>query len=69
MAAALGRDNKFGNIIVNNSKLGLYKKSFVPRGSVLWNRLPKNLRTIKKVGIFKNNLRKWVAENVEKFNN
>ena len=31
----LGRDNRNGHIIVENSKLGLYKKSFVPRGSVL----------------------------------
>ena len=62
LAAALGTDNKCGNIIVNNSKLGLYKKSFVHRGSVLWNRLQKNLRTTKKVSILKKNLRKWVAE-------
>ena len=64
---ALGRDNKFGNIIVENNNLGLYKSSFVPRGSVLWNKLPKELKNMKKVGVFKNGLRKWVAENVERF--
>ena len=64
---ALGRDNKFGKIIVQNSDLGLYKNSFVPRGSVLWNRLPRELKNIEKVGVFKKGLRKWVAENVEKF--
>ena len=67
LATALGRDNRCGNIIVSNSKLGLYKKSFVPRGSVLWNRLPKSLRNQKKVGKFKKDLRTWVAEHVEKF--
>ena len=62
---ALGRDNRNGHIIVENRKLGLYKNSFVPRGSVLWNKLPGVLKTTKTVGRFKSDLRKWVAENVK----
>ena len=67
LAQALKKDNKLGNIIVENSKLGLFKKSFVPRGSTLWNKLPRDLRSLDKVGKFKMNLRKWVEENVEYF--
>ena len=63
----LKQDNRLGNIIVENSKLGLFKKSFVPRGSTLWNKLPKDLKIIQKVARFKNELRKWIDENVEKF--
>ena len=67
LAVVLGRDNKWGNIIVENSTLSLYKNSFVPRGSVLWNKLPRHLKIEKKIGKFKKELRKWVANNVEKF--
>ena len=67
LARALGRDNNRGNIIVENSRLGLYKRSFVPRGSTLWNKLPRELRILAKIGKFKKELRKWVADNVEKF--
>ena len=64
---ALGRDNRNGHIIVENSRLGLYNKSFIPRGSTLWNRLPVFLKKIEKVGRFKKEMRKWVADNVRNF--
>ena len=67
LARALTRDNNRGNIIVENSRLGLYKKSFVPRGATLWNNLPRELRNIVKVGCFKKKLRKWIEDNVQKF--
>ena len=67
LARELTRDNKFGKIIVENSRLGLYKKSFVPRGSELWNKLPGVLREATKINTFKGGLRKWVADNVRRF--
>ena len=67
LARELMRDNNRGNIIVKNSRLGLYKNSFVPRGSTLWNNLPRELRNITKIGNFKQKLRKWVGDNVMKF--
>ena len=35
LARTLSRDNYRGNIVVENSRLGLFKKSFIPRGSTL----------------------------------
>lgn len=67
LARALGRDNKWGKIIVENSNLGLYKRSFVPRGSELWNKLPKDLRIETKIGKFKKELRIWIRNNVGRF--
>ena len=42
-------------------------KSFTYRGAVQWNRLPPDLRLESKLGKFKTGLRRWVAENVERF--
>ena len=67
LASSLLRENYRGNIIVENSRLGLYKNSFVPRGSILWNKLPGDLRNIDKIGNFKKELRNWVGDNVMKF--
>ena len=67
LASSLLRENYRGNIIVENSRLGLYKNSFVPRGSTLWNKLPRDLRNIDKIGKFKKELRNWVSDNVMKF--
>ena len=67
LARPLSRDNYRGNIIIENSRLGLYKSSFIPRASALWNTLPAVLRNTAKVGTFKMELRKWVDANVRKF--
>ena len=67
LASQLRNDNYRGNIIVKNSQLGLYKKSFVPRGSTLWNKLPEELKNSRKIGKFKMDLRKWVGVNVARF--
>ena len=40
LASCLCRDNIYGNIIIQNSRLGLYRGSFVYRGSTIWNKLP-----------------------------
>ena len=67
LARALNRDNYRGNIVVQNTRLGLYKKSFILRGSTLWNDLPKELRKTKKIGSFKKELRRWIMDNISRF--
>ena len=67
LARTLSRDNYRGNIVVENSRLGLFKKSFIPRGSTLWNSLPKDLRRIPKLGTFKKELRKRIMDNIKRF--
>ena len=67
LANFLTRDNVYGNIIVQKSKLELYRNSFVYRGSTLWNKLPKELRKLSKIGDFKKRLRTWVEESVTRF--
>ena len=64
----LTRDNILGNIIVQNSNLGLYRNSFTYRGSVLWNKLPRAIRTEIKIGTFKKKVRAWIVQNVPRFN-
>ena len=60
----LGRDNSTGHIIMKNKQLGLYRNSFVFRGSLLWNKLPNEVRIETKIAKFKKGLRKWVFNNV-----
>ena len=67
LANFLTRDNVYGNIIVQKSKLELYRNSFVYRGSTLWNKLPKELRKLSKIGDFKKRLRTWIGESVTRF--
>ena len=67
LAIALCRDNKQGNIIMENTRLGSYRDSFIFRGSVMWNRLPKDCKVEKKIGKFKRKLKQWVSENILRF--
>ena len=67
LARKLTRDNFRGNIVVPYTHLRLLKRSFVLRGSELWNRLPMSVRSLKKDMKFKTELRKWVTEQVNKF--
>ena len=60
----LGRDNSTGHIIMKNKQLGLYRNSFVFRRSLLWNKLPNEVRIETKIAKFKKGLRKWVFNNV-----
>ena len=64
LATALSKDNHNGHIIMKNTVLALYRRSFVFRGAILWNRLPPDLRKEIKRSKFKRTVRKWVAENV-----
>ena len=52
---------------MNDSHLDLYQKSFIPRGSKLWNSLPVGLKEAEKIGLFKKQLKKWVTEIVPMF--
>ena len=67
LAEILNKENHNGHIVVKNTQLELYRCSFVFRGSVLWNNLPRSLRTESKLSQFKKLLRGWIMENVERF--
>ena len=67
LALMLSRDNHNGHIILKNTQLGLYRNSFVFRGSLLWNKLPPMLRNETKLIKFKKCLRNWVLENIPRF--
>ena len=49
LARPLCRDKKQGNIVMENTMLGSYRNSFIFRGSVMWNMLPKYYKVEKKV--------------------
>ena len=67
LANLLLNENHRGKIIVKNSHLELYRRSFTYRGSLLWNKLPESLRNEEKEGAFKINLSKWIRENISRF--
>ena len=67
LARILRLDNHNGHIIMKNTQLSLYRSSFVFRGSLLWNKLPRELRLEPKLSKFKKNLREWVLENIARF--
>ena len=69
LADILGKTSRQAgeDIIVENIKLGLVRKSFTFRGATQWNKLPPDLRREPKLGKFKKRLRNWIGENVERF--
>ena len=67
LANILLHENRRGKIIIKNSQLELYRRSFSYRGSVLWNKLPESLRNDDKEETFKKNLSKWIRENISRF--
>ena len=67
LGVMLTRDNHNGHIIMKNTQLSLYRNSFVFRGSLLWNKLPREIRLESKMSQFKKHLRKWLLENIERF--
>ena len=64
LAKFLCQDSRNGRIQVPRNNLALTSKSFCYRGSDSWNRLPQRLRSSNKLGWFKIEVRKWIAENV-----
>ena len=69
LADILGKTSRQAgeDIIVENIKLGLVRKSFTFRGAIQWNKLPPDLRREPKIGKFKKRLRDWIGENIERF--
>ena len=67
LASILCRENHNGHIIMMNPKLQVYKESFIFRGAILWNKLPRILRTGTKIGKFKKDIREWIARNIPRF--
>ena len=59
--------NRNGNIILNNCRLSLFRKSFSFRGLEYWNSLPSELRSISGISNFKKELKNWVMLNVQRF--
>ena len=53
LAKKLTHENRQGHIVAKNIALGLYRKGFIYKGSLLWNKLPEHLRKMKKISIFK----------------
>ena len=67
LAERLLRVNQNGHIIVPNVQLSLYRNSFVFRGALLWNRLPREITQEKRQQKFKTQMRSWVLKNVQRF--
>ena len=67
LAAVLCRDNHYGKIVVPNTRLTLFKKSFTIRGACNWNSLPPSIRQLKKIGHFKKELKAWIKREVPRF--
>ena len=67
LAASLCHDNIYGKIIVKNTRLTLAQNSFTIRGACNWNALPSSIRTTKKIGLFKKEVKKWIKKFVSRF--
>ena len=67
LAEQLTRENRQGKIVLKNSKLDLYRKSFIFRGATLWNKLPDSVKNVNSVGTFKRNVKQWIFNNVDRF--
>ena len=67
LASFLQDDSRTGRIILPNTKLSLFMKSFVWRGASTWNQLSLELRKSVKIGHFKRGAREWVLRNIQAF--
>ena len=67
LASQLLNENRRGNIVIKNYRLELYRKSFVPRGGMLWNQLPHEVREAENLQCFKKSLKTWIKVNVSMF--
>ena len=67
LASKLQDDSRTGRIILTNTRLTLFMKSFVWRGAATWNQLSLELRKSTKIGHFKNGAREWVLRNTAPF--
>ena len=69
LARFLNQDNRSGHIILPNTKLSLFMKSFVWRGAATWNQLSPELRKLPKIRHFKRAAKDWVLANIAPFLN
>ena len=69
LASILSRDNPYGKIIISQTNLSLYRKSFGYRGVSNWNTLPHHIRQITAIGAFKRELKAWIKKEVPRFVN
>ena len=69
LADHLPRDNIYGRIIELQLRTVPNQNSFVYRGSTLWNRLPRDIRSGMRMGPFRRKLKNWVESNIERFTN
>ena len=67
LAEFLKDENRNGSIVVPNQRLTVTQKSFVFRGSTLWNQLPPRIRNSAKIGSFKKSVKQWITSNIEQF--
>ena len=67
LASQLLNKNRRGNIVIKNYRLELYRKSFVPRGGMLCNQLPHEVREAENLQCFKKSLKTWIKVNVSMF--
>ena len=67
LSKLLRNDSRNDRIIIPNPNLVLTEKSFVFRGSNLWNELPQDIKNQVKISCFKKKMRKWVTENIPQF--
>ena len=67
LAQCFHHENINGNIVIKNIRLELYRNSFVFRGSLLWNKLPEDIKKEQSIRRFKEKTRSWTLGNVERF--
>ena len=58
------RSSSQGTLLVPAVEKSTSSKSFMIRSAVTWNTLPPAIRNIQKLKTFKNELKKWVKENI-----
>ena len=69
LASLLAKENRNNRIIPPNTKMTLFRKSFIYRGIESWNSLPSDVRSLENARSFKIELKKWIHMNISKFKN
>ena len=67
LADILCDEGRYGRVKTQNPVLSLTANSFCFRTSREWNKLPLEIRTELKIGPFKQKLKIWVQQNIERF--
>ena len=69
LASLLAKENRNNRIIPPNTKMTLFRKSFICRDIGYWNSLPSDVRSLENARSFKIELKKWIHMNISKFKN